>query len=75
MTTHYPECWRDPKHHGCAVAILVSAHESLQQIRKHAAQGQVDPRFAKDQCWEIECATIVALHRIGIKETEPGKTA
>jgi hypothetical protein len=26
----------------------------LRMILKHAKQGQTDPRFAKDQCWEIE---------------------
>lgn len=72
METHYYECWRAAKHHPCAVAILERVAETLERIKKHAAQGQADPRLAKDQCWEIEVAAKEALNRIGIETvTQP----
>jgi hypothetical protein len=65
MTTHHAECWRNPKHHGCAEAHIEHLILKLQQIKKHAAQGVTDPGFAKDQCQEILDATKSALQRVG----------
>lgn len=53
-TTHYPTCWRDPKHHACAVA-KVEELEKLAEARLREINQWVDASkdiFAADHMFE-----------------------
>ena len=42
--THHPECWRDPKHHACAVREVERLREALEEM----VRDLTDARMQRD---------------------------
>lgn len=49
QVTHHPECWRDPKHHACAVAKVEGLTADLDNMLNG---GVHDPHEQLDALWE-----------------------
>lgn len=47
--------------------------QGLRRIVAHARQAQIEPRFAKDQAWEIEQLAIELLQQAGWSPTSGEK--